>query len=104
MPEVENLPLRAPMPTQERTAAALEDQAAQLKKAAEAHEKVAAAIQSMPEVQQAQYERHKYFWSALMNIVAAGQAPDITTALSWARELTDGFEVEFPDYTSPTAP
>lgn len=104
MPEVENLPLRAPMPTQERTAAALEDQAAQMKKSAEAQEKLAAAIQLMPEVKQAQYERHAYFWSALMSIVAAGQAADINTALSWARELTDGFEVEFPDYTKPVQP
>lgn len=104
MPEVENLPLRTPMPTQERTATALEDQAAQLKKSADAQEKLAAALAAMPEVQQASYERHRYFWTALMNIVAAGQAPDIASALAAARELTDGFEVEFPDFTSPAQP
>lgn len=90
-PEVQNLQLDGTV--DERKTAAMERQA-------EAAANMAAATAALAGTD-APYSRPAFFASMLRCVVGAGRVRSINEALAWARELTDGYEVEFPDYVSP---
>lgn len=102
MPEVEDLPLRAPSPLEERKTAAMERQAEEAKAVAAAQQKLADAMAAYTGAVPDVYQRHVYWWSALMAVVQSGQSASIVAALETADELTDGFELRFAEYVSPT--
>lgn len=105
MPEVENVSLRPPAPVEDRKAAAMERHADEAKALQEAQNRLAAAVEQAAGVVPPTYHRPTHYWEALMAVVQSRSAPDVSSALVAARELTDGFEVEFPTYvTGQTAP
>lgn len=100
-PEVEDLPLRAQSPLEERKAAAMERQADEAKAVAAAHARLAEIMAQTAGAEPMPYRRHAYFWAALMAIVESGESAGVVAALNTADELVDGFELRFPEYVSP---
>ncbi len=94
MPEVENLPV-AGGTLEERRVKALEDQAAAMRRSAEAQERLAAIgieIGAPPSSnpKAARFER------LLLACVQGRVASNVEGFLSFARELADGLDREFP--------
>ena len=104
MPEVEDLPLRAQSPLEERNAAAMERQAEEQAATAKAHARLAEIMAQTAGAEPTPYRRHAYFWAALMTVVQSGQSASVVAALNAADELVDGFELRHPEYVSPAQP
>lgn len=92
MPEVTDLPVPAPVPdsVEARKAQALEDQAAQMRRQADAAASIAAAAGAVGDSRAARFER------VLCACVEGRVATTVEGFLSFARELCDGIDREFP--------
>lgn len=101
MMTVENIPVPALLPTtsivlEERRVKAIEDQARAMERAATAQEKTIIALGGISDIGSPKSER---FERVLRACIEGRVATDVEGFLTFARELCDGIDREFPPAT-----